>query len=179
MLKSFVIFILLFSTGFAQEESLAVKKVMAFDKIMGDWNVTQFSPDADGGWQKTTTSNITMSKSLGGNLISGTSSDIEPVGSMDLELSFTYDQVRNHYRMSVIDSSFGLMDIYEGDFNQDGNFIVTNIRSGTSFLDDEGNEFHFKFTFSIDEPDQWSYLIELTTNAGGMWSPMFKFEMTK
>lgn len=162
----------------AHGQSVVHERVEALNSLLGDWNVEQFTYAANGEWQKTSTSKMNMVSGLAGVMISGESRDMMPKGAMDLELTLTYDQFRETYRMSVIDSIYGLMDIYEGDMNSDGHLVLTNIKSDTHFPY-ENDIMHFRFTFNDDEEGKISFSIEQTSDSGENWSPMLNYVMSQ
>ena len=162
----------------AYGQSIVHEKVDALSSLLGDWNVTQFTYTQKGEWQKTSTSKMNMVPGLSGVMISGESRDMMRKGVMDLELKLTYDQFRKTYRMSVIDSLYGLMDIYEGDMNSDGHLDMTNIKSDTHFPY-ENDVMHFRFTINDDDEDKSSFSIEQTSTRGETWVPMLNYVMTR
>lgn len=162
----------------AHGQSVVHERVDALNLMVGDWNVEQFTYAANGEWQKTSTSKMNMVSGLSGFMVSGESRDMMPKGAMHLELTLTYDQFRRTYRMSVIDSIYGLMDIYEGNMNSDGHLVMTNIKSDTHFPY-ENDIMHFRFTFNDDEADKITFSIEQTSTRGETWAPMLNYVMTK
>lgn len=162
----------------AHSQSIVHEKVDLLKSLVGDWNVTQFTYTESGDWKETSTSKMNMVSGLSGVMISGESRDMMPKGAMDLELTLTYDQFRETYRMSVIDSIYGLMDIYEGDMNETGHLVLTNIAKDTHFPY-EGDVMHFRFIFNDSDHDKISFSIEQTSDRGETWAPMLNYVMTR
>jgi len=179
IIKSFAILLLstIFTVAQAQE-NIAKQKVALLDNIIGDWSKEEFSYSDDETLKLVSSSKITFEKTLSGFQISGATFDITPTDAMNVGLAFTYDQYRKVYRMSVVDSIYGLMDIYEGTMNDDNNLMLDNMTSDTSFPG-EGGTMYFRFTLDIKDKNKISYLIESTSNKGEKWSPMLNYVMTR
>ncbi|MCC3859582.1 DUF1579 family protein [Pseudemcibacter aquimaris] len=181
IIKSIIRFVLVLQFLFpvyANAKSVLHEKMGKLSTLVGDWSQEHYTYSEEGTWEKTGTSNLKLSKSLSDLMISGETRDMVPAEGMNLELSFTYDLYRKIYRMSVVDSIYGLMDIYEGEFNQDGHLMLTNINKDT-FFPVENGAMHFRFTFKDDDPDKISCFIEQTSDAGEKWSPMLNYIMTR
>ncbi|MDG1438032.1 MAG: DUF1579 family protein [Emcibacteraceae bacterium] len=159
-------------------ENIAKQKIALLDNIIGNWSKEEFSYSDDGTLKLVSSSKITFEKTLSNFQISGATFDITPTDAMNVDLAFTYDQYRKIYRMSVVDSIYGLMDIYEGVMNEDNNLMLDNMTSDTSFPS-EGATMYFRFTLDIKDQNKISYLIESTSNKGQKWSPMLNYVMTR
>ena len=124
MLKLIIMLPLIMAMN-AQAQNVVAEKMDILSSFVGDWNLEQSSYSERGAWEKSSTSKIAFKSALSGVVISGETRDMMPANAMNLRLSFTYDQFREIYRMSVIDSIYCLMDIYEGNINQDGHLMLT------------------------------------------------------
>ncbi len=99
----------------------------------------------------------------------------EPV---TLLTTFSYDPYRQLYRVSVLDDTFGLLDIYEGRFNDKGVLSVTNLRADTYFpFGDDGGRLHFMLQWSLNSPVK-TFDVLMTSDGGATWLPYFEMKYT-
>lgn len=177
LIKALIIlpFLLTFN---AYGQSAVQEKMSVLSSFIGEWDVSQFTYTANEKWEKSSTSRIDFKSSLSAMVISGETRDMMPSNAMNLQLTFTYDQFRKTYRLSVIDSLYGLMDIYEGNMNVGDDLVLTNLNSDTNFPVENG-VMHFRFTFKDDDADKKSFSIEQTSTRGEKWGPMLNYIMTK
>lgn len=97
------------------------------------------------------------------------------LGSPDLtqmRSTFSYDPYRSLYRVTVMDDAYGLMDVYEGDFDAEGRLVVTNLRSDTSFPI-QGGQLHFKLVYDFSPDNAHDFDVYLSTDRGESWSLYF------
>ena len=92
--------------------------------------------------------------------------------------TFSYDPYRKLYRVSAMDDTFGLMDIYEGRFIEDGILAVTNLRSDTYFpMGDDGGRLHFMLRWTLNTPVK-KFDVLMSTDGGASWAPYFEMTYT-
>ncbi len=92
--------------------------------------------------------------------------------------TFSYDPYRKVYRVSVLDDTFGLLDVYEGRFNSEGVLSVTNLRSDSYFpMGEDGDRLHFMLQWTLNDPVK-KFDILMTPDGGASWSPYFELEYT-
>ncbi|WDI30745.1 DUF1579 family protein [Hyphococcus flavus] len=92
--------------------------------------------------------------------------------------TLSYDPYRKVYRVSVLDDTFGLMDIYEGRFIEENILAVTNLRADTYFpLNDEGDRLHFMLRWDMSA-DVKKFDVLMTRDGGASWSPYFEMTYT-
>lgn len=180
MLKSIAITILvsvscIFSYAQAQQnvEKIPLEKMAKFEMLLGSWQTDNYV-FKDGEWAQFATSTTTFSKKLKGKLITEEISDLKPNNSFIVETLISFDQYRDIYRLAAIDDTYGLMDIYEGDFIKDGVIQFTNFRAGTNFPTEDGGDMYFRLTFSEIDKNTREFLVENTVDKGATWSPMNK-----
>ncbi len=171
-----------FTAAFAEdlpETAKAPAAAMAkLDALQGEWKAVTEIIQSDGVWQEQSVTLVVIEKSLGGLLL--TESEIERISgdatSPQLKIDYTFDQYRKVYRVSVIDSGWGIMDIYEGDL-EDGAISLTNIRSGTSFPLEGGGELFFRLNMPVSE-DKHVLDINLSADKGETWQPFYRVTYT-
>lgn len=98
--------------------------------------------------------------------------DLGGEGATHLRTLFSYDPYRGLYRLSVMDDTFGLLDIYEGDFDDAGRLVVTNLRSDTSYPI-EGGQLHFKLVYDFTHADGHDFDIYMSADRGENWTLYF------
>ncbi len=99
----------------------------------------------------------------------------EPVGLMTV---FGYDTYREVYRISVIDDTWGVPDIYEGRFVSDGVLIATNLRSDTHFPLEGGGRLHFQLRWDLSG-DVKRFDVLMSGDGGASWQPYFETTYTR
>lgn len=72
------------------------------------------------------------------------------------ELTFGYDEKRQLYRLSILDSYTGMPDFYQGNFNQQGILIMTN---------DHG----FRLQIQANQPQGWTAENYFSKDDGKSW----------
>jgi len=90
----------------------------------------------------------------------------------EMRSTFSYDPYRSVYRVTVMDDAYGLMDVYEGDFDADGRLVVTNLRSDTSFPI-QGGQLHFKLVYDFSHESSHDFDVYLSADRGESWSLYF------
>ena len=171
----------LFSSNlFAQEdvEKVPLEKMAKFESLLGDWNTTNYFYEDDD-WKQVATSHVKYFKKLKGKLVSEEITNVKPEGGFVVESFISYDQYRNVYRLAAVDDTFGLMDIYEGNFENDKLFRVTNLRAGTNFPTSDGGELYFRLTFKEIDHDTREFLVEQSNDNGDNWLPMYMNKMVR
>lgn len=93
--------------------------------------------------------------------------------------SISYDRFRNHYRVTQIDDSRGLLDVLEGDFDEEGRRLtLSNVKSGTTWSG-FGMNFHTRLSiFDITEQG-FKMEAEMSTDGGETWAVMAKADYSR
>ena len=159
-------------------EKVPLEKMAKLESILGHWNTVQFAYENDQ-WKQIATSNVTYEKKLKGKLIAEEIRDLVPNNIFIVETFISYDQYRNLYRLAAIDDTYGLMDIYEGDFISPDKFQVTNLRAGTNFPTSDGGEMYFRLTFTEIDKNTREFLVERSSDNGETWTPMNMNKMAR
>ncbi len=90
--------------------------------------------------------------------------------SFHIETYFAYDQYRDVYRAMVVDTLWGLPDVYEG-VVEDGNLVLTNLRAATGFPMADGVR-NFKLIIPI-EGNERTMQIMASDDGGTNWIENF------
>lgn len=149
------------------------------DDMRGDWITTVKIITASGEWKTQSVNRVRITSHLGGLLL--TENEVERLegdpASARLKTDFTYDQYREVYRISAVDSGWGIMDIYEGAL-EDGELVLTNLRVDTNFPLDEGGALHFQLRIPV-MGDERVMQIQMSTDRGANWRPFFLVEYSR
>ena len=155
----------------AQAPKAAMDRI---DAIKGDWITTVDIMTQSGEWETQSVNQIRIESHFGGLLF--TEEELKRLegdeASPALKVDYTYDQYREHYRLSAIDSGWGIMDIYEGVLEDDA-LVVTNLRADTNFPLDDGRALHFRLRIPVTG-DERIMTIDMTTDAGATWRPFYR-----
>jgi len=98
---------------------------------------------------------------------------------LSYKLTLGYDQFRNTYVLSALDNGPGLIDIYQGNIDTEGNLILENLESGTHYIDDKEIKHHNKLSLLNITSNSFIFLIEDTINGGKTWQIQAKYMFNK
>ncbi|MEM9495991.1 MAG: DUF1579 family protein [Pseudomonadota bacterium] len=143
----------------------------ALDALHGEWTSLTEMRGQDGEWQTFSKDLVVFEPLVSGLLLAERHVERISGAGFVLLTSFSYDQYRDLYRTSVVDETFGLMDIYEGDAKDDV-LTMTNLRSGTSFPTDDGEMF-FKLRIPLTG-DTRVMDVDVSTDKGETWAPLYR-----
>ena len=139
----------------------------------GDWVLsTAYSQDGGSTWQNMPENLVTYTSIQKGMAIRETVSD-PTIAGFHSELTFSFDQYRNHYRLSLLDDTWGVMDMYEGEIEGD-QLVMTNLRSDTSFPIGNGQSLHFKLSAALEGDTRVTDILA-STDKGNSWFPYLRF----
>ncbi len=144
--------------------------------MAGEWEVVAHVMGEEGVWVATplpTTTSIT--RAPGGTF----HQEIMPVayGELVTQLffSWSYDPYRHVYRMVSCDSSTGLMDVLEGQFEADTDTVVINdVRSGTTVREADGSQSYMQLASSKTGEDSFTDIVSESRDGGQSWTPVFR-----
>ncbi|WP_300532342.1 DUF1579 family protein [Maricaulis sp.] len=135
--------------------------------LAGDWTATVYRM-TETGWSEAGTEHAHIYFMLN-DLALREDPDPDGVNGWQLESTIQYDQNRDLYRLVAMDDTWGNMDIYEGGFDSEGRLVVTNLRSGTSYVGDDGATLHFRLTTAIESPDRNVFSVDMSADQGASW----------
>ncbi len=155
----------------------AAMKLLA--DMEGDWTTTVKFQTESGEWKMQSVNRVRVASHLDGLLL--TEEELERIEgdqtSPRLKVDYTYDQYRNVYRISAVDSGWGIMDIYEGALD-DGDLILTNIRADTNFPLDDGGALHFQLRIPVTGDEKIMQVL-MSTDRGASWRPFYQIVYTR
>ena len=148
----------------------AQQEMARLEALAGSWNARIEVMQPDGSWQTTGEEAVDIHYML--NRLALREEPAEhPVNPFRLESTIQYDQNRDLYRLVAMDDTWGNMDIYEGSWSQSDALVLTNLRSGTSYVGADGSTLHFRLTTRIEGPDLNVFTVEMSADAGETWRP--------
>ena len=144
----------------------------SFQAMVGDWKVSAESRGRPGADWRPSGRRSTIEPVLRGALLReeyATSEGDEVVRTL------SYDSVREQYRMTEISSSNGFLDILEGELDEDGRLVVSNMETGTpakqfgmtihgriSIFDVTDDGFKLEYEVTIDGGENWWVALKST-----------------
>lgn len=163
-----------------QEAALAlVPALEKFSPLIGTFDISGVRYTPDGEVPLTPTKSATQPIMGGHGLQDMSQIDVGSPELMGLQSTITYDQFRNIYRVTLLDDTLGLMDVYEGHFDSDNVLSVTNLRSNTYFpIGPNGEAMHFKLRWDLGA-SPITYEILMTVNGGESWDGFSKMTYAK
>jgi len=93
--------------------------------------------------------------------------------------SLAYDRFSERYRMTQIDDARGLLDVLEGQFDEEGQRLtLSNVESGTTWSG-FGMTFHTRLSIFDITNDGFKMESEWSTDGGENWAVMAKAEYSR
>ncbi len=141
-------------------------RVRVAEKVAGEWQVTGTMLDLDGTAVKIR-SKATIERNLEGASVEERSSYLLPPHAVEFFCIRSWDSFRGRYRMACIDSLTGLLDIYDGVFEND-RLVMTNLSTGT-YAETNGTRMYGRQT--VEEISKDSFLVtwEFSLDNGSTW----------
>lgn len=141
--------------------------------LAGSYEVTGEVMGQDGNWHVAEPTTAVIEPAAGGASLREVGTYQVPGFGYGLDAHYTYDGFRDVYRITLIDTVYGLLDVYEGSMT-DGVLDFTNLRSGTTFPLPDGREMNLHVRI---EPNDNGHLfhIDASVDAGENWGPLYRF----
>jgi glyoxylase-like metal-dependent hydrolase (beta-lactamase superfamily II) len=93
-------------------------------------------------------------------------------------LSFSYDHAQRRYRIASRDETSGLIDVFEGDRTADGALVVSNVGTGTHYLNEKGEKVFNRMHFIPIADGYWMWRVE-SGRGDGSWSQLLEQPMRR
>lgn len=180
MKKSLILVVLasLFNTAAIAQTSVPeaskapLAAMQALASFVGTWSVQMsYSPDDGATWQQLPPAIHEISFREKGLILSERPTEVNP-NAFQSAAYFSYDQYRETYRLAVMDDTWGIMDIYEGNIDG-GKLVSTNLKSGTFFPVGDGKWRGFKLSLDLTGDSERVMVVEKTDDNGTSWQPNF------
>jgi hypothetical protein len=173
-MRTVFLFVLLYTFSISQTTPEASKVPLHFmsklKDMSGKWKLTMKTTTDGKTWTQVSSIEVNVKPRLKGLMLAEVPVVFDEKG-FNLETFITYDQYRNVYRKSVIDDTWGIMDIYEGQI-ENGKLVLTNLNSKTFFPLGNGVWRGFRLTIDISG-DTREMHIDKTDDYGKTWQPNF------
>lgn len=138
------------------------------DFLAGDWRVEQFSPIAAGEWRSNGAGAMRFSSAMNDLYLETNASS----GRYVYHIVFSFDATQQRYRVTSRDDQSGLIDVYEGAFDESGALVLSNIGSGTHYAVG-GVRHHNRMSFA-PTAEGWAWLVEVSDDGGQSWRPQVR-----
>ncbi len=175
--------IALFSIGSAQDEAIPevsqapLQAMQRLSSLAGTWEMTVFTTSDEGvTWNPAPAQVVDLRFAHKGFMLEEIPVALDGPG-FHMRSYLTYDQYRKVYRKAALDDVWGVLDLYEGNF-EDDRLVLTNLESGTFFPVADGKWRGFRLTLELEEDRRWMW-IDKTDDEGASWQPAFKLEYNK
>lgn len=138
------------------------------DFLAGDWRVEQFLPTRVDQWRSSGESALRFNSTLNDLYLETRAGS----GGYVYDIVFSFDVARQLYRIISRDDRSGLIDVYEGVFDERGALIVSNVGPGTHYVSG-GIRYHNRMIFT-PTAGGWEWLVEVSGNGGQSWQPQVR-----
>lgn len=93
---------------------------------------------------------------------------------------FSYDRQKNVFRVARLDSSMGMLDVMEGNFNEDGKLVITNENNGTALKNYEtGASMFARLTLNKLSESKFELAWEMSKDEGKTWQSVGHMTYTR
>lgn len=138
------------------------------DFLAGDWRVEQFTPIDAGEWRSNGEGALRFSSTMNDLYLETNANS----GRYAYHLVFSFDAAQQQYRVASRDDQSGLIDVYEGAFDERGALVVSNVGPGTHYAYG-GVRYHNRMRFT-PTADGWVWLVDVSDDGGQSWRPQVR-----
>ena len=158
----------------SETENSPRQRLAFMSELTGDW-VIYSRRMTEQGWVEAEPEPATVESLWDGQAYRQTETTDFGNASYELVTHLTWDQYRSVYRITALDEGWGIMDVYEGGFDQNGDLVVTNLRSDTYFPWGPDQRAHFQLRWAFDDhAEGFVFHVLLTLDGGASWMPYFE-----
>jgi hypothetical protein len=156
-----------------QEERAAFARALKdgiakIEFLRGPWQAALLKPKGTD-WVAAGNVRIELEDAAGGKALTTTIS----LNGYTYLMFFTYDALQKAYRVTSLDDVSGLMDVYEGNFDDAGALAVSNTGPGTSYAS-LGTTYHNRMRFLPTGTRSWELQVDFTIDNGATWRPQLR-----
>ncbi len=138
------------------------------DFLAGDWRVEQFSPTRVDQWRSSGERALRFNSTLNDLYLETRVGS----GGYNYDIVLSFDVAKQLYRITSRDDRSGLIDVYEGVFDERGTLVVSNVGPGTHYVSG-GIRYHNRMTFA-PTAGGWEWLVEVSGDGGQSWQPQVR-----
>lgn len=140
--------------------------------LKGEWRACAVKPTKDGGWTAGSATVMDFRPTLNNLYL-----ELETVsGRHRYRVVLSYDAAQQRYRIASYDDQSGLLDIYDGRFDDAGSLVVSNLNSGTHYAY-QGIDYFNRMSFK-PTPKGWAWAVDVTADKGRSWQPQLRIDAT-
>jgi hypothetical protein len=160
------------------DPSSAPKQAMIkLQNLQGNWEAT-LSTSFDRGvtWKENPPNAVNVDSSLNDLLLTQQNTTLSNNGWNMMQLA-SYDQYRETYRLVVIDDTWGLMDVYEGQIDAENRLTIDNLNSATFFPGQKKAWVAFRLSIELTKCSRATH-IDASIDKGKTWVPymVYRYE---
>ncbi len=138
------------------------------DFLLGDWRVEQFTPIEAGDWRSNGEGELRFISTMNDLYLETNARS----GRYVYHIVFSFDAAQQQYRVTSRDDQSGLIDVYEGVFDEQGALVVSNVGPGTHYAIG-GVRYHNRMSFAPTSGG-WVWLVEVSGDGGQSWRPQVR-----
>ena len=150
------------------------KAMQSLSVMQGEWESTMsISYDMGSSWQSKPSNKVRVDSKLNGMVLE--QRNLTPShNGWSIIVNTAYDQYRQQYRHIVMDDVWGMMDVYEGNLDEQGNLVVNNLDSETFFPGINNTWLAFRLVIELSECERQTR-IQASPNNGETWIPYIRY----
>jgi len=178
-----VLFLLTITT-FVQGQANPEKHAAGMKRISflkGTWGGISYKKLKDGTFEKTQTiaSNDPDSTktSTFRPIYNGNYYRVDGKVSFNFSMTIGYDQWRDKYVLVSFEDGPGLIDIYQGNFEANGDLVLSNFEAGTHYVQG-GIKYYNRMVFATISDKGFTWYIEGSTD-GTNWTRLARYDLLK
>ena len=149
--------------------------------LNGIWNSISYKKSKEGSFEKipttptdkTDTSKMTKFKPI----FKGNYYHLEAKLQNNFSMTIGYDQWRDKYVMACFEDGPGLVDIYQGNFEANGDLVLSNYEAGTHYVQ-KGVKYYNRMVFTNFSPNGFTWYIDGSTD-GSNWIKYNRYDLVK
>ncbi|GEM_PF-6129421 len=164
------------TTALGQESPLNQLKKLDF--LIGNWTIENYKRNADGSWESIGSSASAISWDNGGRFIREMAQHLTQFGEINMLTYIAFDSRLNGFKLTAMDKEYGLMDIYHGEYSGK-ELVFTNLESDIPIKMQDGKELSFRLTYTFQNGQKFSQLVEGTYDKGGNWFVFARSDYTR
>lgn len=133
------------------------------DFLAGDWRIEQFTSTQAGEWRSNGSGDLHFASTMNDLYLETRAHS----GGFLYHIVLSFDASQQRYRVTSRDDQSGLIDVYEGAFDEQGALLVSNVGPGTHYFFG-GVRYHNRMSFS-PTAGGWVWLVEASPDGGQSW----------
>jgi hypothetical protein len=146
--------------------------------LIGEWDIQPYLRSEDGEWVASPPNQTTITALYDGAFLQEHVAIWFGDRTYNMFIIWSYDKFRQVFRMVSGDDVDGLILVYEGNFEGD-TLVVSNVKSGTSTVDPNGNEHFYRLLSTKTSEDSFTDELQLSSDGGKSWLSFYRAMHTR